>query len=138
MNAMAREGALVFLMSAISSVVTGKMGDRWIQAGASPTAVRKGWMAFGHVGIGLAFMFITMTEGALFIGMLALMGVFLGISICNSWAFPVRAWPGLTWWADGSEYRILREILPEPWRPPSQDSFSIARDPFTGRFLSLQ
>ncbi len=88
MNAMAREGALVFLMSAISSVVTGKMGDRWIQAGASPTAVRKGWMAFGHVGIGLAFMFITMTEGALFIGMLALMGVFLGISICNSWAFP--------------------------------------------------
>ncbi len=88
MNAMAREGALVFLMSAISSVVTGRLGDRWIQAGASPTAVRKGWMAFGHGGIGVTFIFITMTEGALFIGMLALMGVFLGISICNSWAFP--------------------------------------------------
>lgn len=88
MNAMAREGALVFVMSAISSVVTGKMGDRWIQAGASPTSVRKGWMAFGHGGIGIAFIFITMTKGTLFIGMLALMGVFLGISICNSWAFP--------------------------------------------------
>lgn len=88
MNAMAREGALVFFMSAISSVVTGKLGDRWIQAGASPTAVRKGWMAFGHVGIGLALIFITMTNGSLFVVMLALVGVFLGISICNSWAFP--------------------------------------------------
>lgn len=88
MNEMAREGALVFLMSAIASVVTGKLGDRWIQAGASPTSIRKGWMAFGHVGIGFALMFITMTTGPLFIGMLALVGVFLGISICNSWAFP--------------------------------------------------
>jgi ACS family D-galactonate transporter-like MFS transporter len=88
MNAMAREGALVFLMSAISSVVTGRLGDRWIRAGASPTAVRKGWMAFGHVGIGLALMFITLTKGSLFVVMLGLVGAFLGISICNSWAFP--------------------------------------------------
>lgn len=88
MTVMAREGALVFLMSAISSVVTGKLGDRWIQAGASPTSVRKGWMAFGHVGIGFSLMFTTLTKGPLFIGMLAVMGIFLGISICNSWAFP--------------------------------------------------
>lgn len=88
MNEMAREGALVFVMSAIASIVTGKLGDRWIHAGASPTAVRKGWMAFGHAGIGFALMFIAVTTGTLFIGMLALVGVFLGISICNSWAFP--------------------------------------------------
>jgi MFS transporter, ACS family, D-galactonate transporter len=87
MNEIAREGALVFLMSAISSAVTGKLGDRCIQAGASPTSVRKGLMAFGNVGIGFALMFITMTKGRAFIGMLALIGVFLGVSICNSWAF---------------------------------------------------
>jgi MFS family permease len=87
LNDMAKAGALVFLISAISSVITGKLGDRWIQAGASPTLVRKGSMACGHIGIGFALMFITITKGSLFIGMLALIGAFLGVSICNSWAF---------------------------------------------------
>lgn len=87
LTVMAREGALLFLMSAISSAVTGKLGDRWIQAGASPTSVRKGFMALGHVGIGLALIVVVKTTGWLFIGILALIGIFLGISICNSWAF---------------------------------------------------
>ena len=88
MNAMAREGALLFLMAAISSAATGKLGDRWIQAGASPTSVRKGLIAFGHVGIGIALLLIVKTSGVLFVGMLALTGIFLGISVCFSWAFP--------------------------------------------------
>lgn len=87
MTVMAWEGALLFLMSAISSAVTGKLGDRWIQAGASPTFVRKGLIAFGHIGIGIALILIAKTAGLVFIGMLALIGIFLGISICNSWAF---------------------------------------------------
>jgi MFS family permease len=88
MNAMARQGALLFLMAAISSAATGKLGDRWIQAGASPTSVRKGLIAFGHVGIGIALILIVKTTGPLFIVMLVLIGIFLGISVCNSWAFP--------------------------------------------------
>lgn len=84
---MARQAALLFLMSAISAAVTGKLGDRWIQAGSSPTTVRKGLMAFGHVGIGIALLLTVKTSGLAFIGMLALTGIFLGISVCNSWAF---------------------------------------------------
>jgi ACS family D-galactonate transporter-like MFS transporter len=87
LNEMAREAALLFVMSALSSVVTGKFGDRWIQAGASPTAVRKGLITIGHVGIGVVLILIVKTTGLVFIGMLALTGVFLGISVCNSWAF---------------------------------------------------
>jgi MFS transporter, ACS family, D-galactonate transporter len=87
LTVMAREGALLFLMSAASSAVTGKLGDRWIQAGASATSVRKGFMALGHVGIGIALIVVVKTTGWLFVGILALIGVFLGISICNSWAF---------------------------------------------------
>jgi MFS transporter, ACS family, D-galactonate transporter len=88
LTVMAREGALLFLMSAASSIATGKLGDRWIQAGASPTSVRKGLMALGHIGIGVALILVVKTTGWLFIVMLALIGIFLGISICNSWAFP--------------------------------------------------
>ena len=88
MNTMAKEGALVFLMSAIASTVTGKLSDRWIMAGSSPTLVRKGAMVVGHVGIGIFLMLTAITHGVVFIVALALTGTFLGIAICNSWAIP--------------------------------------------------
>ncbi len=88
LNEMARMGGMMFLMSAISSAASGKLSDRWIRAGASPTSVRKGFMLFGHVGIGILLALTVMTSGRIFIAMLALTGVFLGISICNSWAIP--------------------------------------------------
>lgn len=88
LNQMARIGGLVFLMSALASAASGKLSDRWIMAGASPTIVRKGFMLFGHVGIGILLPLTVMTSGRLFLFMLALTGVFLGISICNSWAIP--------------------------------------------------
>jgi MFS transporter, ACS family, D-galactonate transporter len=82
-----KQAALVFLMSAISTAATGKLGDRWIQAGASPTSVRKGLMVIGHIGIGVVLLLITSTTGWKFLGMLMLTGIFLGISTCNSWVF---------------------------------------------------
>jgi MFS transporter, ACS family, D-galactonate transporter len=88
LNEMARVGGLVFLLSAISSAASGKLSDRWILAGASPTTVRKGFMVVGHVGIGILLALTVMTSGHLFTVMIALTGVFLGISICNSWAIP--------------------------------------------------
>lgn len=88
LNQMARVGGLVFLLSAIFSAASGKLSDRWINSGASPTIVRKGFMLFGHLGIGILLALTVMTTGRLFIAMIALTGVFLGISICNSWAIP--------------------------------------------------
>jgi len=79
-------GGMLFLASAISSAATGKLSDRWIHAGASPTLVRKGLMLFGHVGIGICFAITVLASGRLFTAMLALTGAFLGISVCNSWA----------------------------------------------------
>jgi MFS family permease len=77
---------MLFLASAISSAVTGKLSDRWIRAGASPTLVRKGLMLFGHVGIGICLAITVLASGPLFTAMLVLTGAFLGISVCNSWA----------------------------------------------------
>ena len=48
LNEMANAGGLLFVVSAISSAASGKLSDRWIRAGASPTLVRKGMMLFGH------------------------------------------------------------------------------------------
>jgi MFS transporter, ACS family, D-galactonate transporter len=88
LNQMARAGALVFLMSALSSAATGKLSDRWILAGASVSRVRKGFMLAGHVGIGILFCLTVLSSAWIFYVMLALTGVFLGMSMCNSWAIP--------------------------------------------------
>jgi ACS family D-galactonate transporter-like MFS transporter len=82
----ANAGGLLFLASAISSAVTGKLSDRWIHAGASPTLVRKGLMLFGHTGIGICLAITALAPGSFFTAMLVLTGGFLGISVCNSWA----------------------------------------------------
>jgi MFS family permease len=83
---MANAGGLLFLVSAISATASGRLSDRWIQAGASPTLVRKGMMVFGHTGIGIFLILTVMAPGPLLTAALALTGTFLGISICNSWA----------------------------------------------------
>ena len=82
----ANAGGLLFLASAISSAVTGKLSDRWIHAGASPTLIRKGLMLFGHIGIGICLAITVLASGRFFTAMLVLTGAFLGISVCNSWA----------------------------------------------------
>ena len=82
----ANDGGLLFLASAICSAVTGKLSDRWIRAGASPTLVRKGLMLFGHIGIGICLVITVLASGRLFTLMLISTGACLGISVCNSWA----------------------------------------------------
>jgi MFS family permease len=60
-------------------------------------------MVLGQIGIGLALAATTFTHGKIFIAMLALTGIFLGVSICNGWAItqtlagPLAAgrWTGL-------------------------------------------
>jgi MFS family permease len=86
LNQMARLGGLVFLLSAAASAISGKLADRWILAGSSPTSVRKGFMAFGHVGIGIFFVLTAIASDRWFTPALCLTGTFLGVSICNSWA----------------------------------------------------
>jgi ACS family D-galactonate transporter-like MFS transporter len=103
MNTMARYGGLVFLMSATAAAVWGKLSDQWVKSGTSPTTVCKTSMGLGCGGIGVALALTAVTEGYIFIVMLALTGMFLGISGCHSWAIPqalagphmVGRWTGL-------------------------------------------
>jgi MFS transporter, ACS family, D-galactonate transporter len=83
---MANKGGLLFLVSAISATASGKLSDRWIQAGASATLIRKGMMLCGHTGIGIVLILTVLAPSRFFTTTLVLTGAFLGVSICNSWA----------------------------------------------------
>ncbi len=86
LHEVANAGGMLFLVSAISSAASGKLSDRWIHTGASPTLVRKGMMLVGHVGIGISLALSVVATGRVFTAALAFTGAFLGISVCNSWA----------------------------------------------------
>lgn len=86
MNGMAKSGSLLFLMSAISSTAWGKLSDRWINAGSSPTFVRKGSMALGYAGVGISLPLMALAPDRLFTLTLAATGIFVGIACCNTWS----------------------------------------------------
>lgn len=103
MQKMALEGSLLFLMYAVASAVCGKLSDRWILAGSSPTKVRKGSMAIGSLGLGVAMILTVVVPEWMFPWMLAFTGTMMGISACATWAIPqtlagpdmVGRWTGL-------------------------------------------
>jgi MFS transporter, ACS family, D-galactonate transporter len=86
MDDVAKFGSLLFLMSAISATIWGRLADRWINSGATPTQARKHPMIAGHLAIGICLMVTILSQGRLFIVMLALTGVCLGVGCCSSWA----------------------------------------------------
>jgi MFS family permease len=88
MNEMARDGGLLFVMYAVGTTIAGKLSDRWIQAGSSPTVVRKGTMAFGCTAFGISLGFLALVPATLLVWMLALTGFLLGISACATWTIP--------------------------------------------------
>jgi MFS family permease len=103
MTTMAKQGGLLFLMYAIATTVCGKLSDRWIRAGASPTRVRKGSMAIGSCGVGICLVLTALSSDVVLPWMLFLSGTFLGISACATWTIPqtlagpamVGRWVGL-------------------------------------------
>lgn len=86
MSQMARTGGLVYLLFAIAATVFGKMSDRWVTAGTSPTLVRKSLAAGGNLGMGIFLAFSGIAPDSIFIWTLALAGIFMGMSSCNIWA----------------------------------------------------
>ncbi len=86
MNQMARVGGLVFVLCSISSIGLGKLSDRWIAAGSSPTRVRKTMLGAGQFGLGASLAAAAFAPDSIFIWVLAPAGIFLGMSGNNCWA----------------------------------------------------
>jgi len=81
-----RYAGLLFFMSAASAILSGKLSDRWINAGATPTKVRKGTAIVGQLGVGFFLVLTVLTHGRLFVAMLALTGIAMGMGSCSTWA----------------------------------------------------
>lgn len=103
MNSMARDGGLLFLMTAVSATVCGKLSDRWIMAGSSPSLIRKGSMGLGSAGLGFCLIILAIIPDLLLTWMLVLTGIVMGVAFCSAWAVPqtlagpemVGRWTGL-------------------------------------------
>jgi len=85
MDEMARAGGSIFLIFAVSSLVSGKISDRWIAAGASPTRVRKALLGVGSAGLGVCLMAAAVAPDAIFVWVLLMAGVFIGLSGGTCW-----------------------------------------------------
>ena len=86
MNAMAEVGGAMMLTAAVSAVVSGKLSDRWIRAGATTTHVRRGFMVIGGLWTGALLMAAVVTPRDVSIGLLMLAGIGFGMSSANVWA----------------------------------------------------
>src|ERR1700674_4214249 len=71
MDEMARAGGLIFLMFAVSAMVSGKISDRWIAAGASTTRVRKTLLGLGSAGLGVSLAAAAVAPDAIFVWVLS-------------------------------------------------------------------
>jgi MFS family permease len=90
MNQMARVGGLIFLFSAVAAILTGKLSDRWIAAGASASRVRKTLLGGGMTGLGVALAAAAVAPDNLFVWALAIAGICVGVNGANCWAVTQR------------------------------------------------
>jgi MFS family permease len=88
MRMMAWDGGLLFLVYAIGTTLCGKLSDRWIRGGSSPTLVRKGSMAVGSTGLGICIALTALTSDRALPWMMFITGAFMGIAACATWTIP--------------------------------------------------
>jgi MFS transporter, ACS family, D-galactonate transporter len=83
MHGMARIGGSAFLLAATSSLIFGRLSDRWIAAGTSATRVRKGCMILATTCIGLCMAGAVLAPPAVSVGLLLLGGASFGLISSN-------------------------------------------------------
>ncbi len=80
MDRMAEIGGAVFLMSALSSVVSGWLSDHWVDAGPSGSPVRKSMFVMGLAGSGVSLMAAMIVPPAISVTLLIVASTFYGIA----------------------------------------------------------
>lgn len=86
MGLMAKVGGAAFLLSALSATASGLLSDRWISSGASPTLVRKTFMATGLTGAAISLTVCVVAGPAISVIFLFLASLFYGMCASNVWA----------------------------------------------------
>jgi ACS family D-galactonate transporter-like MFS transporter len=82
-NGMAEVGGSTFLMAAFSTLTCGRLSDRWISAGASPTRVRKTFMGVGMICNGIFMAGCAVAPQNVLVVLLLLAGCSFGLVSSN-------------------------------------------------------
>ena len=85
MDGMARVGGLIFLLFATSSLISGKLSDKWIAAGASPTLVRKTLLGVGSTALGICLVAAALAPDVVFVWVMSAAGISMGMSGGSCW-----------------------------------------------------
>jgi ACS family glucarate transporter-like MFS transporter len=80
----------MFLLQALCAATCGRLADRWIAAGRTPTTVHKTFMIAGMLGAGTFLVASSLAGPVLSVVFLMLVGVSLGISTSNIWPMTQR------------------------------------------------
>ena|SRR6266853_6876705 len=75
-----------FLTQAVCSAVCGRLSDRWIASGSTPTKVRKIIMMVGTLGAGVFLGASVLAGPTLCVVLLILVGASFGVSSSGLWA----------------------------------------------------
>jgi MFS family permease len=86
MGGMAKAGAIIFLLDAAAALTCGKLADRWIAAGSSPTIVRKTQLGVGMMGLAITLAGAAIAPDWSIVALLAVTGICLGMAGGNCWA----------------------------------------------------
>jgi MFS transporter, ACS family, D-galactonate transporter len=90
MDAMARAGGAIYLVSAGFTTLCGWVSDRWIVAGGTPTLVRKAFVGGGLAFAGICLSLSAIGSPAVCVAMLLLGMMGFGASSSNVWAITQR------------------------------------------------
>src|SRR5580698_6409275 len=86
MTQMAKVGGFIFILNAISTLIFGKIADRWITAGGSPSRARKTIAALGKTGMGVFLIGAAFAPAPAYLWIFSLFGIFMGMATSNIWA----------------------------------------------------
>jgi MFS family permease len=85
MTAMAKIGGAIYLTQAVCSAVSGRISDRWIAHGGTPTRVRKTFLIAGCMGVGICLCASVLASPLFCVVFLILLGLATGVYSSNVW-----------------------------------------------------
>lgn len=88
--AMSQIAGVGYILGAVASTLSGRVSDHWLRSGATPTRVRKTFVAGGTAMSGLVLALCPFGGPVFSAVMLVLATVFLGVSASNVWAITQR------------------------------------------------
>jgi sugar phosphate permease len=86
MVSMAKIGGAAYILGACMAVLSGRLSDRWIKAGATPTVVRKTFVAGGISGAGVLLLCAALSPTSVSVVLLTLGIMCQSVGSSNVWA----------------------------------------------------